>query len=214
MGKNFIILEKSKTLYISDNFFLIKNGKILIRYIFENGKISGHNFVLKKGDIIGNFFKLIPSNEIKYSFKLEFLVEIIALENSELESIKLPYFSTYNLNNIYEKIIYQLLKKQALDTLYIILPKYLYVMAIFLFMSSTGNIDKKNIDPENFNMSKSQFYNVLSKIKKQNIIIEKKENIIVNTEKISDEIKKFFLGISKAWEYENSYSHIESYFIA
>lgn len=197
MGKNFIILEKSKTLYISDNFFLIKNGKILIKYIFENGKISGHNFVLKKGDIIGNFFKLIPSNEIKYSFKLEFLVEIIALENSELESIKLPYFSTYNLNNIYEKIIYQLLKKQALDTLYIILPKYLYVMAIFLFMSSTGNIDKKNIDPENFNMSKSQFYNVLSKIKKQNIIIEKKENIIVNTEKISNEIKNFFLGISK-----------------
>lgn len=188
-------LKASNTLELKNGFFLIKKGKVFVRSIFENGKIIGSNIIFQKGDIVGDFLKLVPI-DIE-SFHLNIILEIIAIEDCEFEKIEIPNFPNNDeQTNLYEKIIFQLAKKHALDILYILLPKNLYIIAVLSLMSQQGIINKKNINPENFNMSKSQFYNLYSKIKKEKIFTEKKEQICLNLKEVANKLDNFFLEVS------------------
>lgn len=190
-----ITLKASNTLELKDGFFLIKTGRVFVRSIFENGKIIGHNLVFQEGDIVGDFLKLVPIDT--KAFHLNIILEIIAIEDCEFEKIEIPNFPTNDKQaNLYEKIIFQLVKKQALDIMYILLPKNLYIMAILTLMSQKGIVNKKNINPENFNMSKSQFYNLYAKIKKEKIFTEKKEKIYLDLKEVANKLDNFFLEVS------------------
>lgn len=45
-------------------------------------------------------------------------------------------------------------------------------------------------------MSKSQFYNLYSKIKKEKIFTEKKEQICLNLKEVANKLDNFFLEVS------------------
>ena len=50
-------LEKNEFKFLEDNkVYNILEGKVLVRYIFSDGKMVNNEVYLESGDMVGNFF--------------------------------------------------------------------------------------------------------------------------------------------------------------
>lgn len=176
-----IRLNPSEKYYIDGKLFLIKKGKVITKYILPNGKIISNENCLREGEIIGNFFSFLKCN---YFSVPEVDVEVEALENSLLEELKFSELELLN-NCVVEKMLSQLIKKSIIKFLYQLYDKKGYILAILkMYVDSKGRIPKKEIKYENFNISKSQFYAIFSKLKEDKFLKEKENEIILNLKKI------------------------------
>lgn len=173
--KEILSLKAGESLFLYGGIYIIKSGKVLSKQIFDNGKVLLNTCYLEKGELIGNFFGL--SQDIPVP---EFYIEIIATKDTVLEKIHLSPLNTLKEGSIYQKIIYQLLIRINLEIHSKIVDKKEFILFISNLLSNPdGSVDKKIISPEIFNMSKSQYYLILSKLNEE--------------KKISDGINKILL---------------------
>lgn len=183
-----INLKKKDRYFLDGKFFLIKKGKVISREILESGKVITNENCLKEGEIIGNFFRFLPENTMLPDTE----IEIEALEdNSILEEFQ--FSSEDILKNIYfEKVITQLIKKNMIKFFYQLYDTKGYILAILkLYADSSGKLLKSEINYENFNISRSQFYLIYSNLKKEKFILEKGENIHLDLDEIDEYLAKF-----------------------
>ena len=155
-----IILKKYEKIFIENNIYIIQKGKILFKYVFEEGNSLANSKHLKKGELIGNFFQLDSEVEIS-----PFYLEVLALETVILERI---YQINLNKNSIYQKIISHLLKVLASNIDYRLKDKKELILYILKSLSnSRGIVQKQTISPDLFDLSKSQYYLLISKLKNE-----------------------------------------------
>lgn len=187
---NTVILNKFDNYSLGGKFFLIKKGKVISRDVLETGKVITNENYLKEGEIIGNFFDFLPQGNLLVP---EIDIEVEALEdNTILEEFN--FCSKEITKNIYlEKMIIQLIKKSMIKFFYQLYDTKGYILAILkLSADDNGVIAKKEINYENFNISRSQFYFHYSNLKKENFIKEKDKNVYLNLDKINDYLEKSY----------------------
>lgn len=185
---NNITLRRNEKYFLDEHFLMIKKGKIVTRGILETGKVIANENCLEEGEIIGNFFNFLVE---KSEMIPKIGIEIEALEdNCVLEQFNLP-------NKIFEdfyfqKLLFQLIKKSIIMFLYHLYGKKGYILATMkLYVNEEGYIPKKNIKPENFNISRSQFYLLCGKLKEEKFFYEKNNKIYMNMQKIDKYLEQF-----------------------
>lgn len=182
---NEIILKKNQKKKIEDKFYIIEKGKILTKDIFLNDRYVSNESYLKTGDIVGNILNFYNLTDEKNINDTE--LEIKALEDTYLKEINF----TLNDVDFVENIIYQLTKKVENRLLFHKYKKEEYVLSSMLsYSNNEGIINKNDITFEDFNLSRSQFYLILSKLKESKFFYIKDENYILNIEKIYDHLEK------------------------
>lgn len=182
--ENTIVLNRHDRYYLDGKFYIVKKGKLISRDILETGKVITNENFLKKGEMIGNFFEFLPQNNMMLP---EIDIEVEALEDDTVLE-EFNFCSKDIFQNIYfEKIIIQLIKKSMIKFFYQLYDTKGYIMAILkLYANGEGIIAKKEINYENFNISRSQFYLIYSKLKKEKYITEIGKKIQLNLTKIDD----------------------------
>lgn len=180
------ILKAKEKLLLNNKYYIIKIGKVITKDILSSGKIISNEECLREGEIIGNFLNFFT---ISNFYIPEVEVEIEALEETILEEFLFEknIFSKENL--IIEKLIQHLIRKAIIKSLYQIYSKEAYILAILkLYANNNGILSKKEISYENFNISKSQFYLIFSKLKSENYLYEIEKNIYLNLDKINKKL--------------------------
>ena len=155
-------------------FFVVEEGKILTKSILSNGEIINNNICLGKGEILFNFFEFIKDMD---SLDIEY--EIEALESTILKEI---IFEEKDSNNkFYKNILEQLIKKSVIELKYQICstPEYILMM-LKLYSNKYGEIDKKILRPEYFNIGKTQFYKIYKDLKMKNFFYERNKKVYLN----------------------------------
>ncbi|WP_448821334.1 hypothetical protein [Cetobacterium sp.] len=183
-------LSSNEKYYLDGRFFLITKGKVITKDILASGKIISNENCLREGELVGNFFNISSNFNVNLP---EIDVEVEALEETTLEEFK---FSKKDIlkNTVFEKMLSQLIKKSIIKFLYQLYDSKGYILAILkLYANSDNEIPKKEISYENFNISKSQFYLIYSKLKKENYIIEEKNLVKLNIEKINEYLNHLVL---------------------
>ncbi len=183
-------LSSNEKYYLDGRFFLITKGKVITKDILASGKIISNESCLREGELVGNFFNISSNFNVNLP---EIDVEVEALEETTLEEFK---FSKKDIlkNTVFEKMLSQLIKKSIIKFLYQLYDSKGYILAILkLYANSDNEIPKKEISYENFNISKSQFYLIYSKLKKENYIIEEKNLVKLNIEKINEYLNHLIL---------------------
>ena len=190
VNREVIFLKKNEKYYIDDKFFLIKKGKVVTRDILANGKVIANEYCLEEGEIIGNFFSF--SNE-KFEIP-EIHIEVDALEETELLEFEFSKSEILS-NQIFGKVLKQLVQRSVIKFLYQLYDTKGYIMAILkLYANDLGIIRKKEVNYENFNISRSQFYLLFLSMKKEGYLKENKEYINLDLEKIDNYLDKQKLG--------------------
>lgn len=176
-------LSSNEKYYLDGRFFLITKGKVITKDILASGKIISNENCLREGELIGNFFNISSNSNLKLP---EIDIEVEALEETTLEEFKFSKKEILN-NTIFEKMLSQLIKKSIIKFLYQLYDSKGYILAILkLYANSNNEIPKKEISYENFNISKSQFYLIYSKLKKEKYVTEDKNIIKLDIEKINE----------------------------
>ncbi|MGL5209346.1 hypothetical protein [Cetobacterium sp.] len=176
-------LRSNEKYYLDGRFFLITKGKVITKDILASGKIISNENCLREGELIGNFFNISSNSNLKLP---EIDIEVEALEETTLEEFKFSKKEILN-NTIFEKMLSQLIKKSIIKFLYQLYDSKGYILAILkLYANSNNEIPKKEISYENFNISKSQFYLIYSKLKKEKYVTEDKNIIKLDIEKINE----------------------------
>ena len=185
-----IFLNKNDKYYVDDKFFLIKKGKVVTKDVLANGKVIANEYCLEEGEIIGNFFSF--SNE---RFEIpEIHIEVDALEETELLEFEFSKNEILN-NKIFGKVLKQLVQRSVIKFLYQLYDTKGYIMAILkLYADGLGVIRKKEINYENFNISRSQFYLIFLNMKKEGYLKEDKEHISLDLQKINTYLDEQKLG--------------------
>ncbi|MGL5413958.1 hypothetical protein [Cetobacterium sp.] len=183
-----IKLNSNERYYLDGRFFLIKKGKIITKDILENGKIISNENCLREGEIVGNFFDFLKCQYLSVP-KID--IEVEALEDTILEEFRFSQLEIIN-NIIFEKMLSQLIKKSTIKFLYQLYDTKGYILAILkLYANEKGIIPKKEISYENFNISKSQFYAIYSKLKDSEFLSMNKDEIKLNISKIDKYLNEF-----------------------
>lgn len=186
---NNVILNNRERYFLEDRFFLVKKGKIITRNILENGKLIANEYSLKAGDLVGNIFKLSPAEEFPH---LDVDIEIEAIEDGtvleeldvDIEKISKDFLLSKLLNSFSKRILASLF--------FHVYDSKGYILAILkLYFSDKKCLPIENIHFENFNLSKSQFYLVFSKLKKEGYIRESNNTITLNMKKIDEYLINF-----------------------
>lgn len=185
---NTILLNQNDKYYLDGKFYIVKSGRIISRDILETGKIVTYENYLTSGEIIGNFFKFIKGNNF---YIPDIDIEIEALENNTvLEEFEINY-NNLSKDLFISKIIDSLVKKTLIKFFYQLYDKQGYILAVLkLYNNENGFISKKEINYENFNISKSQFYLILAKLKKEKYILEFNDSLYLNLKKIDSYLSK------------------------
>lgn len=184
MEKKKIKLEKDEYKVLEDDkIYYIYKGKILVRYIFSNGKVVNNEIYLEKGDMVGNFFKILKIYE---NIARDIAIEIEALEDTEL-NISNSQELIENLQNdkfgILKNLVEQILKKQLINILHHKYDKKGYILATLLLHSSeNGEIQNELLNHDRFNLSRSQFFLTMGELKKDYIVIKYKKGVKINRE--------------------------------
>ena len=155
----------------------------MVRYIFSNGKVVNNEIYLEKGDMVGNFFKILKIYE---NIARDIAIEIEALEDTEL-NISNSQELIENLQNdkfgILKNLVEQILKKQLINILHHKYDKKGYILATLLLHSSeNGEIQNELLNHDRFNLSRSQFFLTMGELKKDYIVIKYKKGVKINRE--------------------------------
>lgn len=183
MTKNLleVHLEKNEKLFLGNKFFIVKKGKVIVKNLLENGDIIVNESYVQVGEIIGNLFLLTEINYLKLP-NIE--IEIESLEKVILEEINISKKEIFS-NLILKKVFSQLIKQYIIKFLSHAYDAQKFILSLLrLNCDLNGIILKENINYEYFNISKSQYYLVLSNIKKQNLIKEDNKKFILDLKKI------------------------------
>lgn len=183
MTKNLleVHLEKNEKLFLGNKFFIVKKGKVIVKNLLENGDIIVNESYVQVGEIIGNLFLLTEINYLKLP-NIE--IEIESLEKVILEEINISKKEIFS-NLILKKVFSQLIKQYIIKFLSHAYDAQRFILSLLrLNCDLNGIILKENINYEYFNISKSQYYLVLSNIKKQNLIKEDNKKFILDLKKI------------------------------
>lgn len=174
-------LEKNEKLFLGNKFFIVKKGKVIVKNLLENGDIIVNESYVQVGEIIGNLFLLTEINYLKLP-NIE--IEIESLEKVILEEINISKKEIFS-NLILKKVFSQLIKQYIIKFLSHAYDAQKFILSLLrLNCDLNGIILKENINYEYFNISKSQYYLVLSNIKKQNLIKEDNKKFILDLKKI------------------------------
>lgn len=174
-------LEKNEKLFLGNKFFIVKKGKVIVKNLLENGDIIVNESYVQVGEIIGNLFLLTEINYLKLP-NIE--IEIESLEKVILEEINISKKEIFS-NLILKKVFSQLIKQYIIKFLSHAYDAQRFILSLLrLNCDLNGIILKENINYEYFNISKSQYYLVLSNIKKQNLIKEDNKKFILDLKKI------------------------------
>ncbi|WP_448820745.1 hypothetical protein [Cetobacterium sp.] len=175
-------LEKNEFKFLEDNkVYNILEGKVLVRYIFSDGKVVNNEVYLESGDMVGNFFKIF---NIYGDMTKDLAIEIEALENT-----KLLVNSCEDLISSLEKdklgmlknLVEQMLKKQLINILHHKYGKKGYILATLLLHSNEeGDVQSSFLNHERFNLSRSQFFLTMGELKKDCIVVKYKKGIRIN----------------------------------
>ena len=169
-----------------DKIFIVEKGTVVTRSILENGKVISNNNCLRKEEIVFNYFNFLGNKE-KILFKIE--VELEALEESVL--VEVSFSKEEVTNEIYQKIIRQLVKRVMINVLSQVYTGKGYVlMMLKLYADSEGVISKKGVQLDNFNLGKTQFYKIYKILKEDSYIIEKEKKLHLNLLKIDEYLLK------------------------
>lgn len=183
-----INLKKKETVYLDENhIYMLEKGKLIIREVFVSGKIVSNECPIERGEIVGNLFSIF---EVEEELTEGMAIEIEALEDSVLTVANFGMdidVIKKDQNNIIGNMLRQILKKNLMNTFYHLYDKKGYILSVLrLYADSNGMISKKTINPEIFNLSRSQFYAVLSEIKNGDYIIESGDGYKLNKEAIKE----------------------------
>lgn len=184
-----VVLQKYDKFFLEGNFFLVKKGKVISREVLETGKAVSNENYIKEGEIVGNFFNFLSEKE---KLVPEVEIEVEALENDTiLEEFNLNTREIFNDKYI-QKILDQLVKKSMIKFFYQIYDTKGYILIILkLCLNKEKYISKKEINYENFNISKSNFYLIYSKLKEEKFISERNNRIYLNVNKTDRYLKQF-----------------------
>mgnify|MGYP001226806881 CR=1 FL=1 len=181
-----IVLNKKERYFLSDKFYQVVSGSLCAYDIFENGKSLPKEACFKKGEIIGNFFQCLPTENLPLPLP-ENEVEVIAMEdNTVIEEFR---FEAKNIatNLGLSKIFTQLLKENIFKLFYHLYDKKGYFLAILRFYANEkGTLLREQIHYENFLMSKSKFYSIYTELKKEKYLKEIDRYIQLNLKKIDE----------------------------
>lgn len=177
-----IVMQSYEKISLSEKkIFTLKEGKIILKSIAPNGKIINNNMCLKKGEILFNCFNLFEDEE---KLEVEIEIEIEALEKTELEEM---IISNEMKENIYQSMLFQLMKKSILEFQYQLYNTKGYILVTLKnYACERGKLNKKSINPEYFNVGKTQFYKVYKEIKKEKFVVEEKGIVCLNIPKIDE----------------------------
>ncbi len=180
--KEIILKSYERYSLLEGEIFILKKGKVITKSIASTGKIINNNTFLKEGEILFNWFGF-------YNEENTLEIEVEALENSILEKIEFP--KTKN-QNLYQTMLFQLMRKNILEVQYHLYNTKGYILATLKkFVCDNGALDKRIMKPEYFNIGKSQFYKIYKEIKEDGFLIEKNEKIYLEFNKI----KKYLKGL-------------------
>ncbi|MGL4510066.1 hypothetical protein [Cetobacterium sp.] len=180
--KNDISLKSKDTLFLDDSkIYSIISGKIIVREVFSNGKVVNSEVPLSSGDIVGNFFNIygLYKNITKgLAVEIEAIEDTIINELNKTETYeKIKKFSSGLVGNLME----QMLKKQLINICHHIYSKKGYILAVLLMHSKDSEyISKDLLNHEVFNLSRSQFFMVISELKKEGILEKKQDKVKVD----------------------------------
>ena len=108
--KKTVLQPYEKFFLLREKIFILKDGKIITKSIMSNGKIISNNTCLKKGEILFNWFNFFNEEN-----NLEIEIEVEALEKTTLEELTI---SKKLDENIYQKMLFQLIKKNIIELQY------------------------------------------------------------------------------------------------
>lgn len=178
-------LKKYQKYYLGKTeVFKIISGKIITRHIISNGKVLINEIYLTKNDIIIDYFNNFNNTKLSYNFEID--TEVEAMENSELEKINIFDNSLYS-----NKIIKQLTNQLFLNLLYHIYDTKGYILTkLKISANKQGELFKKEIKVENYNLGKTQFYKIYSELKKEEFFVENKDKVILDLSKVNHYLLK------------------------
>lgn len=175
-----ITLFKGDSYYIDNNkSYILEKGALLTKILFTDDKLLSTKNILKKNDILINYLYVLNAN--LHIFK-ETVLKVEALE----DTILLEY--EFELEKDYMNLISQLLTKVNHNSIQHIYGKKGYILYSLCNLSKDNKIDKNEVTYEYFNVSRSQFYVILSNLKNEEYIYEKDQTYVLNKNKIN----KFF----------------------
>lgn len=181
-----ITLNKKERVFLQNKFYLIVNGSVRVYDVFENGKFIPKETSFKKGEIIGNFFKCFPNENLPFSFP-ETRVQVVALENDTLIQEIQFELESIATNMELSKIIMHLIKENIFKIFYHLYDMKGYLLAILKFCADhSGKISKEQLRHENFLMSKSHFYKTYTELKEGKYIDESDKHIYLNLKKVEE----------------------------
>lgn len=186
MLKSSLSLKKNESMYLEDEkIYTIISGKVIVRDIFSNGKVVNNEIPLSKGDLIGNFFKICNVCE---NISKDIAIEIEALEETILVVGSTNEFHK-NLKNdtfgLLKNLIEQMLKKHLIAIYHHTYSKKGYVLGVLLLHSDNkGEVPKELLSHEMFNLSRSQFFAIISDLKKDLLITKTLKGIKIDIPKV------------------------------
>lgn len=167
--------------------YLIISGKIIVREVFSNGKIANSEIPLSKGDIVGNFFNIygLYENITKgLAVEIEAIEDTIIAELNQEETLKRKKRIS---NSIFWNFIEQMLKKHLINVCHHVYSKKGYVLAVLLIHSKSDEyIPKDLLNYEIFNLSRSQFFIIISELKKDKILEKEADRIKIDKNKAEE----------------------------
>lgn len=185
-----VILKRKERYLLNGNFYKIIRGSVTAYDIFENGKSLPKDGCFKNGDFIGNFFGCFDQKDSLLFPETE--VEIVALEdNTILENFT---FSRKEIGNniVLEQLILRLARENIFKLFQYLYDKKGYILAVLKFSANDrGYVVPDYVHPENFNMSRSQFYSLYTKLKNDRYVIETKNSVQLDLEKVQDYFLEF-----------------------
>lgn len=182
---NILKINKNENLFLdNDKIYCILYGRAVIRSVFSNGKMAMNEFILVKGDIVGNFFKLY---DVYKNMTDDIAIEIEALEETKLieesmtelkNNLKMDSFQIVKL------LMEQMLKKQLINIYHHAYDKHRYLLFILLLHTQDdGTVEKSILNYRFFNLSRSQFFSTFNVLKNKKIITKIDQTVKVNRKK-------------------------------
>lgn len=158
-----IKLEKGESFYIGEKCYFILKGRGIMKYILSDGKTIVNEYLLEENKIIYNLLTLDSINKTSLFKNPEGLFKVF--EETLIEEIEI---NSYIKKNLYTQII----ESYILKEMNLIMTSIEYVFFTLKRYSKNNCISKTVISYDDFNLSRSQFYLVLKKLKESKLIVE------------------------------------------
>ena len=182
-------IKAKDSMILENKFYVIKKGKILVENIFPNGKVIANEHWLRTGEFVGDLLSYYHMKKIEVP---DIELEIKALEDTVLQEVDFDIEDIKN-NKFMDKLLLSLMKIHIFQLLYHFYDTKGYILTLLKLYSDSNNvISKDEFNVEHFNISKSQYYNVFSKLKDKGYVKEEKKKIFLNVDKADEYLEGFY----------------------